>query len=150
MSCRRKSVGAFAPSLAFSTIGQFLHWNGYSDSVGGVGGRAAWDGAILLHWVQFLWWLRYRWICQARTWRTLLSLSWQTCLGRRQGGMMILSLYTSLLDMCLRYWWVQVGGCAARPGCHQRVGGPCSHQRRWLFGHVPMSPSWWSVESRQL
>ncbi len=25
----------------------------YSDSVGGVGGRASWDGAILLHWVQF-------------------------------------------------------------------------------------------------
>jgi len=30
-----------------------MHWNGYSGRVGGVGGSAAWDGAVLLQCEQF-------------------------------------------------------------------------------------------------
>ena len=30
-----------------------MHWNGYAGRVGGVGGNAAWDGAILLQCGQF-------------------------------------------------------------------------------------------------
>ena len=30
-----------------------MHWNGYAGIVGGVGGALGWDGAILLHALQF-------------------------------------------------------------------------------------------------
>ncbi len=80
-----------------------MHWNGYSDKVGGVGGSAACDGAILLQWEQLALVALMSFVMpgqktDASAFDVMADVPWWAACradrheGRREGGMTILSL----------------------------------------------------------
>jgi len=95
-----------------------MHWNGYSGRVGGVGGRAAWDGAILLQCGQFALVACMSFVMpgqkiDASTFAVIAEVPWwAACRAERQVGLSEDGMTTpSLLYRCfLRWWYSLIGG----------------------------------------
>ena len=95
-----------------------IHWNGYAARIGVVGGRADWDGAIWLQWLQLALTVWMSVVIpgqkiEASTLEIIEEVPW--CVAwrankhfcHRDGGMTILSLYTIiyLYQHCINVLW---------------------------------------------